>query len=172
MSMAIKGLYSSDWLYTQTPLPWISFLQPWHCWHHFPSPLHLRWKEAKTNTKETRRNGAVRQQRNTKGGKKRGTSDIFILLECSCLAPLVAIWKGLVRRHKHQTMKKKRKEKPFSMMGLDAVWKLSQRQFSSPNISSQSLSSYISISCCRPFRFLVFHCLISGSLRQIRMESK
>lgn len=34
MSMAIKGLYSSDWLYTQTPLPWISFLQPWHCWHH------------------------------------------------------------------------------------------------------------------------------------------
>lgn len=34
MSMAIKGLYSSDWLYTQTPLPRISFLQPWHCWHH------------------------------------------------------------------------------------------------------------------------------------------
>lgn len=110
MSMAIKGLYSSDWLYTQTPLPWIRFLQPWHCWHHFPSPLHLRWKEAKTNTKEARKN-AVRQRRNTKGGKKRGTSDIFILLECSCLAPLVAIWKGLVRRHKHQTIKKEKKRK-------------------------------------------------------------
>lgn len=64
-----------------------------------PYSLHLHWKGEKTGTKETRKNGVVRQRWNTKEGNKRGTSDISNLLQCSCLGALVMIWKSAVQRH-------------------------------------------------------------------------
>lgn len=75
-----------------------------------PHPLHLYWKGKRTGTKEARKNGGVRQQRNTKGGKKRGAFDISNLPVCSCLGALVMIWKGTVQTHKHQ-------KKQFSVLG-------------------------------------------------------
>lgn len=129
MSMAIKGLCSSDWLHTQTLLPRISFHQPWHRWHRIP-PLCI-FTERKRRLAQKRReakNEVVRQQQNTNGAQKRGTSDIFILLECTCLAALVGIWMGVAQTHKDQ------KETVFYSGTRSKV--SSWRQCSFPNINS------------------------------------
>lgn len=114
-----------------------------------PFPLHLCWKGVKTSTKEARKNGAVKQWRNTEGGKRRGTSYIFILLECSCFTALAVIWKGVVWRQKIP------KEAIFHD-GTRSSVKRSWRQFSPPNISLQSFSSYISIFFAVCLDFLYF----------------
>lgn len=97
------GSVDSDWLYPQTTLSWISFLQPWHCLHGSP-PLFLSPSLKEEWTKETRLRGEIELWEANGIGKrdKTGQRLTFSTSGVFLRGALVMIWKGALRNCEHQ----------------------------------------------------------------------
>lgn len=97
------GSVDSDWLYPQTTLSWINFLQPWHCWHGSP-PLSLSPSLKEEWTKETRLRGEMELWEANGIGKrdKTGQRLTFSTSGMFLWGALVMIWKGALRNCEHQ----------------------------------------------------------------------
>lgn len=146
MSMAIKGLYSSDWLYTQTPPPRISFPQPWHRWHR--ALARKICNERRTGTKEARKNGVVR--RNIERGGEEKRKEEHLTFPTSRRVRLWELWFGFERMQRGGV--KKHQKKQFSLW--EPVWKSSRRRTDAPpsNEHELFLCVYVPL-CCQRFNY-------------------